>query len=259
MKIELMQPKLLEILDYLYVDGLFPFSIITTKDGKLYSSQKEKEGFGYRYAMFLGDYFKSITKEKESVKIDIEKIKKFASLRKPDDVITLQYPSPKFDSKILIKGGRAKDNISVTKIDEAETKTGIPFKIENKTPYLNKGQTALDTHITISLASFKEVTSYATAHGTEFFKFSIGKDKKLELRIGDIHDLDDFTTYEPNCQVHNVNGSLDVTFTKGIKELSKTFTRDVEIHMKSNMPAWFSEVSQSHKFGVLLPPMKEQQ
>lgn len=257
MKIKIVQAKLLEILDYLYVDGLFPFSVLTTKDGKLYSSQKEKEGFGYRYAMFLGDYFNEITEEKESVKIDIEKVKKFAGLRKPDELITLQYPSPKAKNKLFIKGGRARDNISVTKVDESETKISIPFKIENKVPYLNKGQVALDTHVTISLATFKEITSYATAHGTEFFKFKIGSDKKLEVRIGDIHDLDDYSIYEPNSQVYNVDGTLDVTFTKGIKEIAKTFTRDVEIHMKSGLPAWFSEVSQNHRFGVLIPPLKE--
>jgi hypothetical protein len=256
MKIQILQPKLIEILDYLYVDGLFPFSVITTKDGSLYSSQSDKEGFAYRYAAFLGDYFKSITKEQESIKIDIEKIKKFASIRKPESIITLEYPSTN-ENKLKISSEHAKDSISVTKLDPSEIKQGLPFDIKEGTPYINKGKIALDTHATVSLASFKTINDYATAHGTEFFKFKIGKDRKLEVRIGDIHALDDYTTYSPNAQVTKVQGEIEVTFTKGIKELAKTFTRDIEIHLRSNMPAWFSEISQSHRFGVLLSPLKE--
>jgi len=256
MKIQILQTKLVEILDYLYVDGLFPFPIITTKEGKLYSSQADKEGFAYRYAAFLGDYFKSITKEEESVKIDIEKIKKFAAIRKPDAIITIEYPS-KIENKLKISSERAHDYITVTKLDKQDIKTGLPFDIKDGTPYINKGQVPLDTHVTISLQSFKQINDYATAHGTEFFKFKISKDRKLDVRIGDIHALDDYTTYSPNCTISKAETDLDVTFTKGIKEMAKTFTRDVDIHLRSNMPAWFSEVSQSHRFGVLVSPLKE--
>jgi len=256
MKVQITQPKLLEILDYLYVDGLFPFSIITTKDGKLYSSQSDKEGYAFRYAAFLGDYFKSISKEQESIKIDIEKIKKFASIRKPESIITIEYPFGN-ENKLKISSEHAKDSIAVTKLDKSEIRPGLPFDIKDGTPYINKGKVALDTHITISLSSFKTINDYASAHGTEFFKFKIGKDRKLEVRIGDIHALDDFTTYTPNAQVNKVNGEIEVTFTKGIKELAKTFSRDVEIHLRTAMPAWFSEVSQSHRFGVMLSPLKE--
>ena len=256
MKIQIKQSKLIEILDYLYVDGLFPFSIITTKDGKLFSSQSDKEGFAYRYAAFLGDYFKSITKEEESIKIDIEKIKKFAVIRKPDSIITIEYPSTA-ENKLKISSEHAKDSIAVTKLDPSEIRPGLPFDIKDGIPYINKGKVALDTHVTISLASFKTINDYATAHGTEFFKFKIGEERKLEVRIGDIHALDDYTTYNPNAQVNKIKGNIEVTFTKGIKELAKTFTRDVEIYLRSNLPAWFSEVSQSHRFGVLLSPLKE--
>jgi len=256
MKIQIKQTKLIDILDYLYVDGLFPFPIITTKEGKLYSSQADKEGFAYRYAVFLGEYFKSITKEEESVKIDIEKIKKFTAIRKPDAIITIEYPS-KIENKLKISSERANDFITVTKLDKVDIKKGLPFEIKDGIPYINKGKVALDTHITISLASFKQINDYATAHGTEYFKFSVGKERKLEVRIGDIHALDDYTTYSPNCTISKVEGELDVTFTKGIKEMTKTFTRDVDIHLRSNMPAWFSEVSQSHRFGVLVSPLKE--
>jgi len=256
MKISIMQSKLLEILDYLYVDGLFPFSVITTKDGSLISSQSDKEGFAYRYAAFLGDYFKGITKEQESLKIDIEKIKKFASIRKPDSIITIEYPCGN-ENKLKISSEHAKDSISVTKLDDSEIKTSLPFEIKDGTPYIGGGKTPLDTKVSISVGAFKTINDYATAHGTEFFKFKVNKDRKLEVRIGDIHALDDYTTYEPNAQVVKVQGELEATFTKGIKELAKTFSRDIDVHLRANMPAWFSEVSQSHRFGVLLSPLKE--
>jgi len=257
MKIQIKQSKLIEILEYLYVDGLFPFSIITTKDGKLFSSQDDDEGFAYRYVAFLEDYFKSITKEDESIKIDIEKIKKFVVIRSPDTIITIEYPSPTDKNKLRISGEGAKNNISITPLKPSEIKKELRFDIKDGIPYFNKGTIALDTHITVGLASFKTISEYASAHGTEFFKFKIGKGQKLEVRIGDIHALEDYTPYNPTCEVNKIQGEVEVTFTRGLKELTKTFTRDVEIYLRSKMPAWFSEVSQSHRFGVLLSPLKE--
>jgi len=256
MKIEIVQSKLIEILDYLYVDGLFPFSIITTKNGKLESSQSDKDGFAYRYAAFLEDYFQNISKEEESVKIDISKIKRFASIRKPDSIISIEYPYGK-DNKLKISGENAKDMISVIMLEPTEIRKGLPFDIKDGTPHIAKGTIALDTHISMDVSSFKTINDYATAHGTEFFKFKVGKDKKLEIRIGDIHSLDDYTTYTPNIKADNIKDEIEVAFTKGIKELTKTFSNDIEIHMKSNMPAWFSEVSKTRRFGVLLSPLKE--
>ena len=121
---------------------------------------------------------------------------------------------------------------------------------------MNKGETPLDNHVVVSLSSLQEIKDYAAQHGTEFFRFKIGPSQKLEVYVGDVHALDDYTVFEPNCQVFETKGELDVTFTKGIKELAKTFTSDVDIRMRSNLPAWFSEVSQSRKFGVLISPMR---
>jgi len=257
MKIEIKQQKLIEILDYLYVDGLYPFSIITTKDGKLISAQKEKDGFGFRFAMFDKEYFHDITEEQESVKIDVEKIKKFASLRKPDAIITLEYPVKK---KLQVSGEGLKDNLSVPELDDKEIMIKLPFKIKDGMPYLRGGKVALDTHVTLSLGSLKKINDIATAHGTEFFRFVVGKDKKLKVRIGEIHALEDFSEYEPEgSKVFKANGELEVTMTKGIKEISKTFTRDIEVYLRTNMAGWFSEISQSHKFGVLVSPMQKKE
>ena len=126
MKIVIQQSKLLDILTKLYVDGLFPFSVITTKNGKLISSQSDKDEFAYRYVQFLPSYFKELSTEEESVKIDVEKIKGFASLRKADDVLTIEYPSPEAPNKLRISGGGATNNIAVVKVSDEEIKTG-PF------------------------------------------------------------------------------------------------------------------------------------
>ena len=254
MKIEIIQSKLIQILDYLYVGGLFPFAIIQTKGGKLYSIQQSKEGFAFRFAEFHGDYFKNLSEEEEAVQLDVEKVKNFASLRRPEEVITIEYP---INQKIVIKDSKGvKNRITVTKLDAKDIKKGLPFKIKNKIPYIKGGQVALDTHVTMSLASFKGINDYATAHGTDTFTFKIGEDRNLKIQIGDVHALEDDTEYPPNAQVNNLNEELKTTFTKGIKELTKTFTGDVDIHTRSNMPAWFSEVSKDHKFGVLISPQK---
>ena len=256
MKIQIEQKKLMEILDYLYVDGLFPFAIVTAKNGKLLSIQTDKDGFAFRYAEFLSDYFKEITDTDEPLKIDVEKVKGFVRLRPNDAIITLEYPSPEAKNKLKISGGRAHNNLAVTHVDPSEVKTKLPFEIKDGIPYIKNGQTALDNKVSISLSSLNEIKDYATQHGTEFFRFKIGPDQKLVVYVGDVHALEDFTDFEPNCQVFATKGELDVTFTKGIKELAKTFSSDVNISMRSNLPAWFSEVNQSRKFGVLLSPMR---
>lgn len=256
MKIELEQKKLIEILDYLSVDGIYPFSIVTVKKGNLMSIQTDKDGFTYRYVRFEKDNFKSISEKEESVKIDVEKIRRFAVLRNADDIITLEYPAPKSANKLQIRSKRARYNVAVTQIDDDEIKSGLPFKIVDKVPYVNNGQTALDTSITISLQSFKEMVSDAARHATEFYRFKIGQSRNLEVLVGDVNKRDDFTSIDPNCTVNVVKGDLDVTFTKGVKEMSKVLSRDVDIHLRSNMPAWFSEISHNHKFGMLISPVR---
>lgn len=254
MKIKIQQSKLLNILNYLYVDGLFAFSVITTKKGRFISSQSDKDEFAYRYVQFLPDYFNEISEEEESVKIDTEKIKGFASLRKADDIITLEYPSPKASNKLRMSGGIAQSEIAVVSMNEDEVNTALPFVMKDKIPYMHDGQVPLDTHVVVSLNSFKDIDAYASKHGTEFYRYQLGKDRKLRVLVGDIHGIEDATTLKPICQVVSVGEDLDVVFTKGIREITKVFSRDVEIYLRSNFPGWFSEISQHHRFGVTIAP-----
>ena len=250
------QSKSIEILDYLSVDNIFPFPIITVKNGNLYSIQVDKDGYIHRYVMFQKDVFKEIEGNDESVKIDAEKVRKFIGYGKADDIVLLQYPSPKSANKIMVHVGRFKTHFAVTKIDKGELKTGLPFKLNDGVPYLHKVETNLDTHITVSLKSFKDMVLRASGHGTEFYRFKIGKDRKLEVLVGDIHELEDFTSAELNSVVNTTNEELDVTYAVGIKELAKVMSKDVEIRTRSGMPAWISEMSHNHKFGMLIPPVR---
>ena len=258
MKIKIKQSKLIEILDYLSVDGLFSFSEITTtidektKKPCLVSSQTGD--FAYRYAKFFGEYFEELSEEEESICIDIDKVRKFINYEKPGDIITIQYPAPNDKTKLMLKIGKTKHKLAITKIDDKEHRTVLPFPMKKGVPYMNKGQVALDTNFVINLESIKRITGYASAHGTEFFGFKIGDDKKVKIRVGDLHATDDCTEDEPNCKVLNVNGNLDVILTYGVKEIAKTFHGDVKVYMKSGMAAWFTETSQNHRFGILISP-----
>lgn len=276
MKIKIVKEKLITILDYLSVDGLFPFPILTTvkdKPNKLFSVQSNKDGFAFRYAVFLKEFFNSISKEDEAVRIDGEQVKGFVSLAKPKDEITLLYPSPVGDNQLQIirpkKKGVFKTNIIVTKLDKEDIKTGLPFKMIKKDtespaiPYLEKGTVPLDTHIELSIDDFKEITSYAMKHGTDYIRFRIEKGteakvySKLRVIVGDIRGIENNSDLEVDSTIKSITSELDITFTRGFKELTKTFARDIDIKMRSGMPALFTEHSQSHIIRVLLTPVKE--
>jgi len=257
MKIEIENQKLQKILKMLYLDNLFPFSIVTVKDSKLFAAQNDKEGFAMRYAVFTGDWFKSITTKEESVQLDVVKIMKYIKLNKKDEILTLEYPVEK-KLKISDENGVATSiNCSIPNPDDVKKKLPFVMKGKNKDiPHINKGKIAIDTIFTIDLKSLKNVYKVGNNHGTEFYKFRIGKDKKLQIIVGDINEVEDFSKIDIDAQIDNCPETLNVTFTKGIAEMAKTFSGDVKINMRSHMPAWFSEVTHNHKFGVLLSPIR---
>jgi len=257
MKIEIRQQALLEILDFLYVDGLFPFPIISTKKGKLISAQYDKDGFSYRYAGFEGDYFKSITTEEEYVKLDVEAIKKSINLRNADSILTLEYPCN--NNELKISDNYLSDFYPTTKLDKAEKNQALPFELKDKIPYI-EDNIALDTHIIMGAPSFKMMSDSASSHGTDFYKFTVNRETRdVEIKIGEIQAMEDYAIYKPpTCKVLNINENVDVTFMKGIKQIAKTFNRDINIYLRTNMPAWFQEVSEHHRLGVLISPVLEQ-
>lgn len=260
MKIEVRQQSLLEILDNLYVDGLFPFPVICIRNGELLSAQYDKEGFAFRFARFYNDYFKKVSEKEEYVKLDVEAIKKAINLRAPDSILTLEYPCNNNELKIshTTHGDTLEDFYPTTKLDKADMKLSLPFVMKEKVPHLDEGKIPLDTHIIISSPRFKMINDSASSHGTNFYKFNINKDKrKLEIKIGEIQAMEDYAIYKPACIVKTVSEDIDVTFMKGIKQIAKTFNRDINIFLRSNMPAWFQEVGEHSRLGVLISPVLE--
>jgi len=255
MKIQVKQSTLVDILNYLYVDGLFPFSVITIKNGNLISSQSEKDDFVYRYVSFDKQCFTSISQEQETIKIDVEKVKRFAQVRGPDDIITLEYNPDKMDNKLIISDKDGMDKIALITVDDNEKDVSIPFKIKDNVPYLNNGEVPLDTHLVVGLNAFKKLSTFSSIHGTDFYRFKINKnDRKFNVLVGDIHEIEDSSIRYPTCKVYSVNEDLDVIFTKGLKEITKVFTSDVHMNLRSNMPGWFKEITKEHKFGVMITP-----
>jgi len=257
-KIKIKQSKLLDLINYLSVDGLFPFSIITIRDKNiLVSSQAEKEASGWRYVEFLPSYFEEMKGDDTGLRIDIESIRKFVSLRGADSIIELQYPAPKNKTMMMIKSDTTIDMLTVSKLDKKDIINTLPFQMEDGTPYLNKGKTPLSVNTTISKASMKHMSNIASAHGTEYFRFKIGKSNKLAVRIGDIKGVGNHSNFKPESTPVKTNEELDVTFTRGIKEISKTVHGDVDLYARTGMAGWFSEEGTEHKFGLLISPMKE--
>lgn len=257
MKIKVKQSKLMELLDYLYVDGLFPISTITTKDGNLISAEMDENHFYFRYEQFSSENFEEISKEKESVCIDVQKVKGFVSLRGPEEIITLQFPSPYSKNKLLISSKGTNNNISVLAIDE-DINMKLPFELKDKTPHINKGEVALNNHVLIKNKSLKKLKEYSAKHATDYYRFKIDKKKKFNIIVGDIYENEDYTSFEPEADIISLNEEVIVSFTKGIKELSNTCKTDINVYMKSNLPTWFTEVSDNHKFGLFVAPLSSE-
>ena len=250
-------------MNYLKVDTLYPTCILSTKDQKLYSSQTESYGYAFRFALFDASFFKAISKENDSVKIDVEKALKIIKTMDPEELLTVQYPSPLSESKINIKGKYDSNNITVQTIEEGEAKEGLIFKMEKGIPLLKadtENPVKLDNKITISLQDFKAIAEKATAYGTEFYSFNVDKNKKLIVRVGDLHNASDFDNYNPKEFKVDAKEEIKAVYTKGINEIAKTLTADnVELNIKSSAPIWISSVDKHYRLGFLLPPHNKEE
>jgi len=258
MKFEIENKKLQDLLNYLKVDTLFPTCILSTKDKKLYSSQTEAYGYAFRFALFDEGFFKSISDDKDSVKIDVEKTLKIIKNIDPEELLKVQYPSPTSKNKLNIKGKNDDINITVQAIEEGEAKEGLIFKMEKNIPIL-KAETdnpvKLDNKITMNLQSFKAVADRAVSLGTEFYSFVVDTKKNFEVRVGDLHDVSDFDVYKPKGTKVMTKGKIEAIYTKGINEISKTLTSEtIDLNIKTNCPIWISSIDKNYRLGFLLPP-----
>ncbi len=138
-------------------------------------------------------------------------------------------------------------------MEKRDIRKGLPFKMIKGVPHLKQGTISLDTKINISLSSFQDMVAYASILDTEFFRFQVDSNGKFIVTIGDLEAGSEKVPYEPDATVVKYSRPVDVILTRGLKELSKTATSDININLRTNNPLWFSETSHQHKFGMLLP------
>ena len=248
MKVVIEQQKLKDILDYLQVSSLFPFPNITIKKGEMISIQETSDHAVFRYVKFTKEYFKTLSDKEENIKIDADKLHKIISREEPTSVLTITTK----DGRLIVEGKRSFAKLNLVDTDVG-AKDKLPFDIKKGVPYF-KGNVPLDTYVSMGLKSFKSVVEYAKVLDTEFFKYEVTKDREFSIKVGDLEGYAETVEYNPNAQIRDFGGPVNVVLAKGVKELADTFTGNVGIRMRTAYPAWFFEASHKHRFGVLIAP-----
>lgn len=251
MKFEIKQAKFQELLEKLLVKDIFPSCLISTKDQKLYSVQKEEHGRALRFVEFNTSYFDRIDNSEDSIELDVERTLSVVKNISPSTDLTVEIKG----NKLSISGERVDINIAF-KEPEGTIETKMPFDLDGDIPLIGEGKLPLDTKFTIKLEDLKNLSAYASSLKTEFYKFNI-KDDELTVKIGDLHNFSDFIIFEPRGDIPE-GTKLEVIFTYGIPQIADTFRKeDIVIRAKSNSPAWVEEKTDDYRLGVLIPPYSE--
>ena len=249
MKFKLKQEKLLDLLEKLIVKDIFPSTVISTKEGKLFSIQKEEHGRALRFLRVNKNFFDEIDDSTESIELDLDKTISIVKNILPNTVLTFEVKG----NKVSITGKGVNANISYKEPEKVLTE--LPFELKDGTPHIGEEKVPLDTHFDIKLPDFKDIAGYAGSLGTEFYKFTFDNDK-IAVRIGDLHDFSDYVIFNPSGDIKK-DGSLEVFFTYGIPQIAGTFKKEVSIKTKTNSPGWFYEITDEYILGVLIPPYVE--
>ena len=280
MKFKLKQEKLENMLEKLVMKDMFPSCVISIKEGKLFSIQKEEHGRALRFLKFNNSFFDEIddNKETESIQIDSKKMLGLVKNIMPNTDLTIELKG----NKLSISGENAttgkKVELNLTYKDpEDEVKTSLPFPMKDGVPIIGDSKINLDTHFTVDLKDFKDIAQYGDTLKTEFYKFSF-KDKKVEIRVGDLHDMHDFVLFNPkdkivelmeedNKEVEKIiaefgiksGDNLNVIFTYGMPQIADTFENEVHIKTKTDSPSWMFEGTKEYVHGILIPPYVEEE
>ena len=272
MKFKLKQEKLENMLEKLVMKDMFPSCIISVKDEKLFSIQKEEHGRALRFLKFNKSFFDLIEGE-GSVEIDCKKTLDLVKNIMSNTDLTIE----KKGNKICISGENAnigkKIELYVSwKDPEGEIKTSLPFPMEKGVPIIGDSKIALETYFTIDLPDFKDIAQYGSTLKTEFYKFSF-EDKKVCVRVGDLHDFSDYARFYPKHRIVELveednkevektvaqfgiktGDDLSVIFTYGMPQVAATFENEVQIKSKTSSPAWIYEGTKEYVHGILIPP-----
>ena len=256
MKIEIEQPKLIELIEMLYVDGLIPYPVIEVKEdsSSLFSSQflqQSPAGEIYRYLWIDRSFFKKIQYDEQPnvIKLMAEKLLKFVKSLPTTSTIKIESDQ----NTLTLETEEISLSTKTPSIDETEHLKGFPFKMENETPHLMKGTVPLENHVIVPYSSFKQLTSYESIIQKPIYLFELNE-AGFNATLREEHGLSDVITYSMKAKVVKRNENAKVAFTVGMKELAGTFTQDIHIRLKTNFPVWFYEKSQNYFLGILMNP-----
>jgi len=129
----------------------------------------------------------------------------------------------------------------------------LPFEIKDGTPLIGESKLPLEDYFKIDLSEFKNISAYAGILKTEFYKFIVNENKKISVRVGNLHDFSDYHVENPSGKVE-AGKEVEVIFTYGIPQIADTFRQDVNIRTKTNSPAWIYETDKNYILGILIPP-----
>jgi len=253
MKFVLKQEKFQDLLEKLLVKDMFPSSIISTKEGKLFSIQKEEHSRGLRFLNVKSSFFESIDDSSETIELDIERTLNMIKNILPNTMLTIQTKG----NKLSISGKNVEANISYKEPDGELFTSLADAKIEMKdgVPFVGDTKAKLDRYMIIKLPEFKDLAGFASSLKTEFYSFGL-ENGKISVRIGDLHDFSDYVILNPEGEV-KAGKDLEVIFTYGIPQIADTFHEGVSIKTSSNCPGWFYEGTKDYVLGVMIPPYVE--
>jgi len=265
MKFGIKQEKFQELLEKLMMRDIYPSSIISTKNGAMFSIQRAGKGRALRYAKFNNSYFDFIDNSSESIEFDVEKnlplIKEIPAgmlliIETKDGKFTVERWITDDKGKPITKKGCSYLNY---KEPEGEVKDSLPFEMKDGVPLVGEGKVPLSTVFTINLTSLKEITTFGKTNTlkTEFYKFlfeTADGAKKLAMRVGDLHA---FSTWDVAYPISEIKSGdvLDVIFTYGIPQIADIYRQNnVTFQTSTNCPAFIFESCDQYILGMLIPP-----
>ena len=258
MKFKLKQEKLEVLLEKLMVKDMIPSSIISVKEDKLFSIQRETHARALRFLNINKSYFEEFScKKEESIEIDVPTVLGIVKKILPNTVLTVEMK----DNKLLISGGNIKAHLTVQEPEGTVVKA-FPFEMEGDMPLIGDDKVPLDIHMSLSVPDLKEITEFGSSLKTEFYKIDIVKENdqnKVEIKVGDVLGLGNVVSYTPSSGKIKNGDKLGVVFSYAVPQIAATFQNDVEIKTSSDAPAWFYEETDDYFLGILVPPYTEEE
>jgi len=260
MEFTIIQKELNEILNYSMLGGTFsfcPFEVKKYENGTaLRSLQSNENNTVFKYARFNKDYFKSLSSEEETIYLNAEKLQKIIQREDADAII---HAHTEGDEKFVVEGARSKTTLNLIE-NIAGARSKLPFKIDKDGMVtFPKIAGALENKVTMGTKSFKTIVEYAGILETGKYKFQIDQNKKFVVRIGELEKHKEFTVYEPQATIDRYKSPVTCVISLAMKEMAHTFLNDISVQMTTGQPAFFSEESHKHKFGVVVSPYDESQ